>query len=126
MHNLLTELGEARAYVDIYSVGPPPSDATSKGYRQAFARYRATGFLGRSPTSRPATSAWHKAALRYGALAELRDVVPTLEAALTTADGAATETAAARLSSALDLLRLNPAGKQGRRRRPLPAPTTQN
>lgn len=123
MHNLLTELGEARAYVNIYSVGPKPCETTSKGYRQAFARYRATGSLGRSPSSRPGTSAWHRAALRYGALDELRLAVPTLELALATADAAAAEASALRVSTALELLRQNPAGKQGRRLRLAPAPT---
>ena len=117
LQKLLTLLGEARAYDNIYSTIPGPSERTAVGYRLAFDRYLATGSFGRSDRLRPSTVVWHKAAFRFGALEMLRSALPALEAAISDDDHAAANAAGKRVVQVLELLRRDPPGKPGRRPR---------
>lgn len=107
MDNLLTLLGEARAYVDIYTAEPQPSPATAQRYQVAY-----DGFMG---GQRTAHESWRRAAIRYVRLRRLCLAVPKLEAALEAKDLSSAILVAEQIRESLDVLRRNPAGKRGRR-----------
>jgi hypothetical protein len=120
LQNLLTLLGEAKAYDNIYCTMPGPSEKTAVGYRLAFERYLSTGSFGRSDRLRPSTVVWHKAAFRFGALEILRAAIPDLEAAVSANDHPAAEAAGHRVARVVEMLRRNPPGKPGGRPRDRP------
>ncbi|WP_162630053.1 hypothetical protein [Azospirillum ramasamyi] len=114
MDNLLTLLGEARAHVNIYSTKPKPSERTADSYKAAFESYLKGGH--RSPAA-AATTIWRRAAIRHGAIRQLRGAVTGLEQALSAGDAAAAAAYAAPVRAALDLLYSHMAGRRARRPR---------
>lgn len=112
MDNLLTLLGEARAYVNIYSAGcPHPGSATARAYDQAYQRCLSAIH---DDDAAAATERWRRAAIRHGALRRLRKAVEPLADAVTCGDRTAAELAAASVRAALTILYRYPAGVPGR------------
>jgi hypothetical protein len=116
MSNLLTTLGEGRAYTRIYSQAYPVRPSTARRYMEEYARY----LDGITPETAPSPEAgmWAMAGIRYGALSRLAEAVPILERAIEAGDTAAADTAGRDVRACLATLERYPPKPMGRRVRP--------
>lgn len=104
--NMLTTLGEARAYAWIYSNANPIRQATADRYMEEYAFY----LKGKLP-DRAASAAGRRCAevgVRYGALRGILSALPALEAAVADGDEAAAEGPEAEIRASLDTFRRFP------------------
>ncbi len=115
MANMLTTLGEGRAYARIYSQAYPVRPSTAHRYMDEYARYLG----GITPETAPSPEAgmWAMAGIRYGALSSLAEAVPVLERALEAGDAAAAEEAELDVRKCLETLERYPPKPMGRRMR---------
>lgn len=113
MTNSLTTLGEGRAFVTIYSMAHEPRPSTRDRYLSEYRRY----LQGIVPEEAPTLAAgmWAMAGIRFGALEEMKEAVPALEAAVGAGDQAAAEAAAAAVQACLEVFRKYPPHPLGRR-----------
>lgn len=113
MHELLTTLGEGRAFVNIYSMAHEPRPSTRKRYLSEYRRY----LQGIVPEEAPSLAAgmWAMAGVRFGALERMKAAVPALEVAVKAGDQVTAEAAAAEVEACLEVFRKYPPHPLGRR-----------